>query len=67
MAEALQLLGLSQSIYCLPSGVTTGQVRDIWIKYMQDHPEARHISAELLYLASMKEVYPCSPTPTKKP
>lgn len=44
---------------CIPDGVTFGQQREIWVKYMREHPEWRHLRASLLYFAAMNNVFPC--------
>jgi hypothetical protein len=45
--------------YCMPKGVVTGQLRDIFVNYLQAHPETRHQFAGRLYLRAMKEKFPC--------
>ena len=45
---------------CLPeSHVTTGQVKDIIVNYLRDHPQNRHNSASLLAAIALNEAFPC--------
>jgi len=44
---------------CLPDKVTVGQVRDVLIKYLKDHPEKRHLPAFVLVFNSQREAFPC--------
>jgi hypothetical protein len=45
--------------YCTPDQVTIGQRRDIFINYLQAHPESRHNYAGMLYSLAMTEKFPC--------
>ena len=42
------------------SNVTIGQVSDIAKNYLEQNPEVRNISADLLVTASFARVWPCS-------
>ena len=45
---------------CIPiSQVTRGQLRDITVKYLHDHPEWLHFSATSLGSEAFKEAFPC--------
>ena len=33
---------------CAPDGVSNGQLRDVVVKYLKEHPETRHYAAALL-------------------
>jgi hypothetical protein len=44
---------------CLSSQVTTGQVRDVAIHYLQINPGKRHLPADLLVGAALAEAFPC--------
>lgn len=52
-------LGGSVGLYCLPEGVTLGQLRDVTVKFLNDHPERRHEKDTLLMLDAMSEAFPC--------
>lgn len=41
-----------------PSGVTTNQIVDIAKKYLEAHPETRHVSAIFLLKEAFKEAFP---------
>ena len=52
------------SMHCATGGgVSIGQVSDIAKNYLERNPEIRNISADLLVIASLARVWPCS---TKK-
>ena len=44
---------------CLTSGVTVGQVTDITIKYLREHPEKRNYSASSLVFLAANEAFGC--------
>ncbi len=46
--------------YCIQNGVTYQQSRDIYLKYLKDHPELRHKTAQSLYLDALKLSFPCT-------
>lgn len=47
---------------CLPDGVTKGQIKDVVIKYLVDHPDRRHYVAASNVNAALWTAFPC---PTK--
>ncbi len=44
---------------CIPDGVTRGQLRDIMVKFLDDHPEALHLEAASLAARAYEEAFPC--------
>ncbi len=40
-------------------GVTNGQVRDVVVKYLKDHPEERHFLASILAVKALSKAFPC--------
>jgi hypothetical protein len=48
--------------FCLPLASTKGQIRDVVLKYLQDHPADRHSVAASLVTVALWESFPC---PTK--
>ena len=45
---------------CVPqSGVTLGQLQDIVIKYLREHPEERHEPGVFLVVGAIREAFPC--------
>ena len=53
---------LTVSPACFPDGVTLGQITDIMIKYMNDHPEKLHLASGLLVTIALQEAFPCEVT-----
>jgi len=45
---------------CAPENVTNGQIRDVAVKYLKDHPEERHMLAAILIVKGMAEAFPCT-------
>ena len=45
--------------YCLPDGVTNGQILDVVIHFTEDHPEIRHYQVRELVLYSLIKAFPC--------
>jgi len=44
---------------CSPDGVTRGQVRDIVVAYLQNAPEERHKTADVLVGNVLGTLWPC--------
>jgi hypothetical protein len=44
---------------CFPDGVTRGQVSDIMVKFLDDHPEKLHLTAASLTAHAFAEAFPC--------
>ena len=40
---------------CVPENVSNGQVSDVVIKYLKDHPEERHLLAAILIVKAMAQ------------
>jgi hypothetical protein len=55
VADALSFM----SRICLNSEVTTGQIRDVAIRYLVTHPEKRHLPANFVVSAALSEAFPC--------
>lgn len=52
---------LGKRLYCMPDQVTAGQIKDIFVAYVQRHPEMRHLGAQSLIASAMIEAFPCPP------
>ena len=44
---------------CAPTNIENGQIKDIVIAYLTNHPETRHKSARNLIQQAMMGAYPC--------
>ncbi len=44
---------------CYPEGMVLQQPRDIFCKYLADHPESRQKDAETLVQTAVSEAWPC--------
>jgi hypothetical protein len=49
-----------QSAFCIPDGVSIGQLKDVVALYLNEHPEQRHYAAAGLVLAAVSGAFPCS-------
>lgn len=45
--------------FCLPANSNLGQLKDVYLKFLQDNPQARHRSGKLLLVAAMVQSFPC--------
>lgn len=45
--------------FCVPSGVTVGQVKDVFVKFLAENPKSRHLSGDVLVMAALIQAYPC--------
>ena len=45
--------------YCVPSGVTIGQVIGVFLKYADEYPSALHLDAGLSLVVAMTVAFPC--------
>ena len=46
--------------FCLPNGVTNGQLLEMTKKYLEDHPEQLHFIASSFLLEMIGEAFPCN-------
>ena len=44
-----------------PAGVTVGQVFEIFVSWMQSHPESKSVGASTVVAKALQEAYPCKP------
>jgi len=61
ISDALDRKGM----FCLPKGVTQGQIQDTVKKYLNDNPQKRHMAAFGVIAQSLSENYPCKKTAPK--
>ena len=45
--------------YCIPDGVTNGQIVRILTKFIKDHPEKAHKQTRVLVIESLMDAFPC--------
>lgn len=57
--EFQQLMTQSQAFFCVPDGVTLGQTKDIFVKYLLDNPTDRHLPGSTLFALVMVKTFPC--------
>lgn len=53
-------------VFCIPSGVTNLQTVKIVVKYLNNHPEELHQSADVLVIEAMTAAFPCTVDTRKK-
>jgi len=46
-------------LFCPPINIKSGQVLDIVLKYLQNHPEIRNKPADYIVIKALQEVWPC--------
>ena len=47
------------TLYCAPSNVTAGQIKDMILNYLDNIPAERHIAADITIMKVLKTVWPC--------
>lgn len=50
---------LDDVLFCLPNGVTVGQLVDVTSRYLRNNPAQRHKGASLLIVNALVQVWPC--------
>ena len=50
---------LKKPLYCIPPSATAGQLKDVFVAWLQRHPEKRHLSGADLVTLSLIEGFPC--------
>lgn len=53
--------------YCIPAGVTLGQMVDVYLGYLKDRPADRHLDAVYLVTDAMWSAWPCSAGQSTEP
>jgi hypothetical protein len=53
------VIDAKRSTYCIPSGVTPGQLIEVVTKHIEQQPEKRHLAAPLIIEAAIKKAFPC--------
>jgi hypothetical protein len=51
-------------IYCIPQGVTVGQMRKVVIRSLEQHPQDLHTGFSLLAVRAFRDSFPCPDTET---
>lgn len=51
--------GISRYDFCIPQGVTFGQVQDIITAYLRNNPSTRHFAAVSLVEYALSDAFPC--------
>lgn len=57
--DAMEGMGGMKEYYCSTNGVTVGQIRDIVLKYLREHPESRNEGAAGIAFVALADVFPC--------
>jgi hypothetical protein len=50
---------LDREYFCIPDGVTFEQLRKVFIKYANEHPDNLHWAASIMVLGAFNEAFPC--------
>ena len=57
--EAAVKDNLLEPLFCMPPAVTNDQIEDIVVKYVENHPEKRHLKGAAIVQAAMVQAFPC--------
>lgn len=52
-----------EALYCLPTGASYEQHRDLFHKFLRDNPQIRHVSTHHLFSMAMNASFPCKNSP----
>jgi hypothetical protein len=50
---------VAASFYCVPESVTQGQIKDVIVDYLKNHPATRHDPSLGLIVSALKAAWPC--------
>lgn len=56
---AMKLKGTDKPSFCVPDGVTNGQLGQVLIQYFERHPAELHEPAVGLFSSALVEAFPC--------
>ena len=56
---ALSAIRAENTIFCMPSGATTGLLGRVFKQYLIDNPEKLHFTAASLAVTAFSEKFPC--------
>lgn len=59
VADVLATTVVNNFRACIPKAVKSEQVRDVVIKFLDDHPELRHYAASGLVAEAISKAFPC--------
>ncbi|MBF0453282.1 MAG: hypothetical protein HQL72_00520 [Magnetococcales bacterium] len=48
-------------VFCFPEVMKTGQLKKIFLRYLEKHPEQMDSAASLCFFEAMSEAFPCRP------
>jgi hypothetical protein len=57
-AATLANSGDAKCLFAIPRGVTAGQIRDVVVKWLTDHPQDRHYTASSLAISAFIDAFP---------
>jgi hypothetical protein len=59
--DTLKASGMARSLaICVPDGVQAGQLHDVVVKTLMEHPEFRHLSGSMLIGAALRASFACA-------
>jgi hypothetical protein len=59
-ARTQAALDAAKQPFCIPDGVTLGQLRDMVVQELRADPSERHLGADLFVLTPMVKSFPCA-------
>ena len=60
LGEAIAIGVYFPAPFCVPDGVSYGQMYDVVVKHLADHPDVRHFDAETRARAALRAAWPCT-------
>lgn len=59
LAQAQRATASKDRLFCLPATATQGQLQDIIVKSLSEHPELRHYPATYFIVDALSRTFPC--------
>jgi hypothetical protein len=50
---------ITKAPFCMPKGVTVGQIEDVAVAHIRNNPSLRHHQAPALIMGALVEAFPC--------
>lgn len=66
-ASAYYDMMIATGYQCGANGITRRQAKDVYIKYLRDHPAERHWPAAILAIFAFQEAFNCKIPPKRTP
>ena len=60
LGGALDMSREPELVQCIPDNARIGQLRDVLCKWLEEHPELRHLDGDLVVIVALKQSFGCA-------